>query len=243
MAGNGLVTADAMVKGFGFKAMSNVVIIGGLCGIVTSWNSFLMGGSRAMYSMADSKMIPDFFAKLHPKYKTPVNALIMIGVISMLAPLAGRRMLVWICDAGNLACCLAYCMVSISFLILRKKEPDMPRPYKIKHYKAVGACAVLMSGAMVAMYLIPGSGCTLAPQEWAIAGGWTLLGVAFYFRNKKKYGAEFGRHVDVEIEYTEEDIRSLEQQTAAISVLKQQKQTLGQKAHGKGTAAYASEEI
>ena len=50
--GSGLVTADAMAKAFHSSVMAKVVIIGGMCGIVTSWNSFLMGGSRAMYSMA-----------------------------------------------------------------------------------------------------------------------------------------------------------------------------------------------
>ena len=80
-----------MAKAYGTKNMADVVIIGGLCGIVTSWNSFMIGGSRAMYSMADSNMIPKLFAKLHHKYKTPVNALLLIGVISMLAPLAGSR--------------------------------------------------------------------------------------------------------------------------------------------------------
>ena len=49
-----------------------------MCGIITSWNSFLMGGSRALYSMAESYMVPKFFAKLHPQYKTPVNALYVI---------------------------------------------------------------------------------------------------------------------------------------------------------------------
>ncbi|MDY3121752.1 APC family permease [Suipraeoptans intestinalis] len=209
MAGSGLVTADAMVKAFGVKAVSNVVIIGGLCGIITSWNSFMIGGSRAMYSMADSNMIPKAFAKLHPKYKTPVNALLLIGIISMFAPLAGRQMLVWICDAGNLGCCLAYCMVSASFLILRKKAPDMPRPYMVKHYKLVGYTAVLMSGAMVLMYLIPGSGSTLTIQEWCMAGGWAFLGLVFYVANKKKYGSEFGHHTDIEIEYSETDMEAI----------------------------------
>ena len=74
-------------------------------------------------------------------------------------------MLVWIVDAGNFGCCIAYCMVSISFIILRVKEPGMERPYKVKNYKFIGAMAVLMSGFMVAMYLIPGSGATLVWQE------------------------------------------------------------------------------
>ena len=70
-AGTGLVTADAMAKAFGSEMMSRVLIIGGMCGIITSWNSFLIGGSRAMYSMAESYMIPKVFATLHKKYKTP----------------------------------------------------------------------------------------------------------------------------------------------------------------------------
>lgn len=87
----GLVTADAMAAAFNTKIMAKVIIVGGMCGIVTSWNSFMLGGSRAMYSMAESYMIPKFFAKLHPKHKTPINALILIGSLTMLAPFAGRK--------------------------------------------------------------------------------------------------------------------------------------------------------
>ena len=95
-----------------------------------------------MYSMAESYMIPRTFRKLHKTHKTPVNALYLIGGLSILAPLFGRKMLVWIVDAGNFGCCLAYCMVSLSFIILRKKAPEMARPYKVKHYKIVGVLAV-----------------------------------------------------------------------------------------------------
>lgn len=193
----GLVTADAMAAAFNTKIMAKVIIVGGMCGIVTSWNSFLLGGSRAMYSMAESYMIPKFFAKLHPKHKTPVNALILIGVLTMLAPFAGRKMLVWISDAGNFGCCFAYCMVALSFMILRKKEPDMPRPYKVPCYKFFGTMAVIMSGFMVAMYCIPGSGGNLILQEWLMVLGWSALGVVFYVVCKVKYKESFGTLVEI----------------------------------------------
>ena len=210
-AGSGLVTADAMAKAFHSSIMSKVLIVGGMCGIVTSWNSFLIGGSRAMYSMAESYMIPRTFRKLHKTHKTPVNALYLIGGLSILAPLFGRKMLVWIVDAGNFGCCLAYCMVSLSFIILRKKAPEMARPYKVKHYKIVGVLAVLMSGFMVAMYIIPGSGSNLVPQEWAMAGGWAVLGIIFFIVCKLKYKEKFGSHIDVAVD--EEDITSEEDRT------------------------------
>lgn len=196
-SGSGLVTADAMAKAFNSSVMSKVLIVGGMCGIITSWNSFLIGGSRAMYSMAESYMIPRVFVKLHKKYKTPTNALYLIGLLSLIAPFFGRKMLVWIVDAGNFGCCLAYCMVSISFIILRSKAPEMKRPYKVKHYKFVGAMAVLMSGMMVVMYVIPNSGCTLVAQEWAMAGGWCVLGAIFFAVCKIKYKEKFGSHIDV----------------------------------------------
>ncbi len=203
---SGLVTADAMAKAFNTKAMAKVIIVGGMCGIVTSWNSFLLGGSRALYSMAESYMIPPVFAKLHPKYKTPINALYLIGALTMLAPFAGRTMLVWISDAGNFGCCLAYCMVSVSFLILRKKDPDMPRPYKVGPYKFVGVMAVVMSGLMVLVYCIPGSGGTLAPQEWLMVGAWSLLGVVFFIVCKNKYKEDFGKLIEL---ISDEDAASL----------------------------------
>ncbi len=196
-ATTGLVTADAMGRAFGTATMAKVIILGGMCGIVTSWNSFMIGGSRAMYSMAESYMIPKFFAKLHPVHKTPVNALILIGILTMLAPFAGRVMMVWICDAGNFGCCLAYCIVSISFLIIRKKEPDLARPYKVPCYRFVGGMAVLMSGFMVAMYCIPGSGGTLVLQEWIMVLGWTLIGAIFAVSCKAKYKDKFGTLVEL----------------------------------------------
>lgn len=192
MQGAGLVTATAMGKVFNSTVMAKVLIIGGLCGVVTSWNSFLIAGSRAIFSMAEARMIPGRFAKLNKKYKTPVNATLLIGVLSLAAPFFGKTMLVWIADAASLACCMAYCMVSMSFVILRKKDPDMKRPFKVKHYKFVGITASILSGFMVAMYLIPGSGSSLTPEEWIIVGGWAVLGLVFYFLCRNRYKEEFG---------------------------------------------------
>lgn len=195
MKGSGLVTASAMEKVFNSTVMAKVLIVGGLCGVVTSWNSFLIGGSRAIFSMAESRMIPGRFSILNKKHKTPVNALLLIGILSLVAPFFGRTMLVWISDAASFACCLAYCMVSMSFVILRRKEPDLPRPYKVKNYKFVGITASILSGMMVVLYLIPGSGCSMTVEEWIIVGGWAILGLVFYIICKRHYGEKFGQMI------------------------------------------------
>ena len=199
-----LVTADAMKNAFfGSEMAAKVVIIVGMAGIVTSWNSFFMGGSRAIYSLAESKMLPGFLAKLHPKYKTPTNAILLIGVISVVAPFFGRAMMVWLTDAGSFGVVVAYVLVSMSFLVLRFREPDMIRPYKVKCGKIIGGIAVLLSGFMMLLYL-PGMPSGLVKEELIMVGAWTVLGIIFYSIAKLKY-SDFGVHEIINIEGHEEE--------------------------------------
>ena len=197
LQGTELVTAAAMEKVFNSILMAKVLIVGGLCGIVTSWNSFLIGGSRALFSMAESRMLPRCFSVLDKKHKTPINALLLIGVLSLVAPFFGQTLLVWISNAASFACCITYCMVAISFLILKKKEPYLHRPYTVKHYKFVGVTASMLSGMMAGLFLIPGSGCSMTIEEWIIVGGWSILGLTLYTISKGHYGDKFGNLVGI----------------------------------------------
>ena len=131
-------------------------------------------------------MLPGFLGKLHPKYKTPGAAIILIGIISCIAPFFGRRMMVWLTDAGGFAVVIAYLLVSLSFLILRKNEPDMDRPYKVKGGAVVGTIAVALAIAMGVLYIIPTFGSNLIPQEWIIVGIWAVLGIIFGVCQDKK---------------------------------------------------------
>lgn len=208
---NGLVSAKAIEIAFRSPLMGKVLIIGGLCGIITSWNSFLMGGSRALYSMGESLMIPKMFGKLG-KHKTPEAPIILCGIACVAAPFFGRGVLVWLVDAASFGCVIAYMFVSISFCILRKKKPEMARPYKVKAGRFVGVMAVLMAGFMTLLYIVPASfSAALVWQEWIVVGIWLALGVFFYFYSKKKYGAEFGRDI-----FIVEDGGKAEEQEEAV---------------------------
>lgn len=188
MEASQLVTADAMAAVFGGSWAGKLLIIGGIGGIMTSWNAFYIGGSRAIYAMAHAKMLPGFLANLHPKYKTPTNAILLIGAFSTLAPLLGRSSLVWLVDAGGLGIIIAYLFVSISFLILRQREPNMSRPFRAGKSNVIGYLAVAMSFGFTVLYL-PGSPSTLVwPYEWAMVLGWTILGLVFYLWARMAYG-------------------------------------------------------
>ena len=180
-----LCTADALVGAWNGSSLARyVVVIGGMAGILTSWNAFLAAGSRVMLSMGESGMLPAWFTRIHPKYNTPSNAVLFIGGASMIAPFFGKQLLTWISNAASFSTVIAYCLVAVSFLVLRKNEPDMVRPYKVRHGKLVGSIAVVLSAGMLLLYL-PGMPSGLGRPEWIIVAIWTLLGVGMHIAARK----------------------------------------------------------
>lgn len=175
-AASSLPTADATAAVFGGSWAASLLVIAGIGGILTSWNAFLIGGSRALYALARAGQLPRSLGALHPRFNTPHNAVLLIGLLSVLAPLFGRPALVWLVDAGGLGIVIAYAFVALSFLVLRKREPDMPRPYSVRNGRVIGYAALVLSLGIAVLYL-PGSPAALVwPYEWAIIIGWILLG-------------------------------------------------------------------
>jgi amino acid transporter len=136
-------------------------------------------------------MLPKVFATLHPRYRTPSRAILLIGAISMLAPLLGRPMLVWLVNSGGLGIVVAYLFVAISFVVLRRREPAMPRPYEVRHGQVIGILGALLSVGFILIYLLPFSPSALTPLELAMFFGWMALGFAMYFWSVRRYGVNF----------------------------------------------------
>ncbi len=180
LAGDGLITADAarnLWSGAGGGSWAGVALtIGGIGGILTSWNAFVIGGSRVVFALAESGTLPQVFARLHPRYKTPYVAVLGIGVLSCISPLFGRTILVWLINSGSFSVVAAYLFVPIAFLALRKSQPDLPRPYRLRYPRFVGVSAIVLACALLCLYM-PFSPSSLAwPQEWGIVLGWGAVG-------------------------------------------------------------------
>jgi amino acid transporter len=177
---------DALAYSMGHWAFGKIMICAALLGIVTSWNGFIIGGSRVLFAMARAKMIPEIFGKVHPKYGTPSFSVIFIGVIVCLAVFLGRSALVWLIDASAFGTVVAYFMVALSFLLIRRKEPELTRPYKAPAGPFVGVVAVGVALFFLWTYL-PVGPAGLLPVEWAIVLVWVALGVVFFIWAKGKY--------------------------------------------------------
>ncbi|WP_100499776.1 APC family permease [Geodermatophilus chilensis] len=182
LAASELAAADGMAALWGSDLMGTVLVLGGIAGILTSWNGFLIGASRLVYALAQSGMLPAWFGRLHPRYRTPGNALLFIGGLSALAPFFGRQTLVWMVDAGGLSIIVAYVMVAVSFVLLRRREPDMARPFRAPGGPATGVVAAVLALGLGVLFL-PGMPAALVwPYEWVLLAVWWALGLAFLLR-------------------------------------------------------------
>ncbi|WP_404364261.1 APC family permease [Marinobacter sp.] len=190
-----LAVPDAMQGVFQSPWAGKLMVFAGIAGIITSWNAFYVGGSRAIYALARAGMLPAFLAKLHPRYRTPVNAILLKGVVSSVAPFFGRPALVWLVNAGGLGIVIAYVFVALSFLALRRQEPELERPFRVSQGGVVGIVALLFSLGMIGLYM-PGSPSALMSVEWLFFGAWMGLGLVMYAWSRNRYGTG---HADTEV--------------------------------------------
>ena len=180
-----MATADAASNLWGGSWAGVILVLGGIGGILTSWNAFIVGASRVIFALSESGRIPKVFSKIHPKYQTPYVAILSLGILSAAATLFGRTILVWLINTGSFAVTVAFLLVAISFLVLRKKEPEMERPFRVTHPNLVGYGAVFLSLGLLSAFF-PWSPSALAwPEEWSTLLIWTTLGLLILFYSKK----------------------------------------------------------
>lgn len=180
-----LPAADAAKLLFSSNVMGNLIVLAGIGGLLTSWNAFLIGGSRAIFAMSEMGQLPKFLSDLHPRYNTPYKAILLIGALSMIAPFFGRPALLWLVNAGGLGISLAYILVTLSFLVLRYREPNMNRPFKVRYWRVVGFVAFFLSLGLARLYF-PGSPAALLwPYEWSIIFIWIILGLIFSWQSNR----------------------------------------------------------
>lgn len=184
---NGTIpVADSMAYAFGHPIWGKICIVGAICGILTSWNGFLYGGARVIYSLANAKMLPAFLGRIHPKYNTPHNAVLLCGVLSTFSCLLGKGALVWFVNASSFGVVIMYMMVALSFAFLRKNNPNLPRPYKVKYGKFIGTMAIFVAIFFAWLYTPLGPS-PLIGIEWGLVISWFVIGMILAVYAKFQY--------------------------------------------------------
>jgi len=155
----------------GLTGASHIITLGALAGLTSVMLVMLLGQTRVLYSMANDGLLPKkFFADIHPKWRTPWKNTILVG---LLAAIVGS--LVPISDIGkmvNIGTLLAFVIVCIAVILLRRTDPDQPRPFRTPWVPVVPILGVIFNGYM--MY-------RLGWINWARLIIWLAIGLVVYF--------------------------------------------------------------
>ena len=185
LATSTIATADAASRAWNHPSAGVLLVIGGIGGILTSWNAFIIGGSRVLFALSESGFLPSAFGKLHPKYKTPWVGVVALGMAACISPFFGKTVLTWLINTGSFAVVLAFLFVPVAFLVLRKKEPSLNRPFSVPWPRAVGITAIILGITLFSLYLPFSPSALIWPYEWGLVILWALLG-AIVFLNYRK---------------------------------------------------------
>ncbi len=121
----------------------NILVIVGLFGLVASFNGLMLAAGRTSYEFGKTVIRSSYLGKVHPKFKTPANALIVNMVIGLLALFTGRTAeVITISVFGALT---LYCISMVSLMVLRKKEPSLERPFRVPLYPIFPIIALVIA--------------------------------------------------------------------------------------------------
>ncbi len=174
------VAAEMMRQIWGTSG-ANAVSIAAMISIFAALNGSILSGSRVPFAMARDKLFFPSIAKVHPKYFTPANSIILLSGWSMLFILTGKYE--QLITSVIFASWILYGMATASVLVLRRKRPDLVRPYKTLGYPFVPIVFVLVAGALIVSTLIE------SPRESLIGVGIVLVGIPFYWHWSRQKAA------------------------------------------------------
>jgi APA family basic amino acid/polyamine antiporter len=173
-----LPTAMAFREAFHSDALSRAVLLAGLLGTFTAANSCFIAGSRLLFALSRAGIIGPWFAVVHPRYGTPVGAVIFVGIVAACGVLLGRSGVLPIVNVGAFCYALSYCVTCLGVAQLRRTHPDWHRPYKAPGGIFTAHLAALCALSMLAVSLyqpyVNAKGSF--PSEWAILFVWAVVG-------------------------------------------------------------------
>lgn len=159
----------------GYQWLGSFVTVAILAGFSSVILVMLLGQSRVFYSMGKDGLLPSVFSEVHPTYKTPYKAnLIILVIVGLFAAFIPGDI---VGDMTSIGTLFAFILVCISVIVLRKTNPDMKREFKTPLVPLVPVLGVLVCLAMIY---------GLGWPNWVRLFVWMFFGIIIYFGYSKK---------------------------------------------------------
>jgi APA family basic amino acid/polyamine antiporter len=170
-----VVVSPEIARSLGGNIPAAIMNIAGLLATLTSLNGFMIAAARVVFAMGRAKVLPPVFSRTN-KYDQPHVAVWLVFVAcSLMVILGGESWIETLFIAASFATGIVYTLTCLCAVVLRKKYPDWPRPYKMPGGAAMGVLATVI-----------GTGITIAAafgmpaKSWLLFCIWILAGLVVY---------------------------------------------------------------
>ena len=167
-----------------------LILFGAVCGLLTTWNGFMMASSQILMAMARVSIVPFSLSRQHPVYKTPINALKVSLVASLIGPFLGSGLIGALTSFSAAGYVASWMITAFCLIVLRKKETALKRPYKIPGGLPMAwFAAICMTGLFILLF-VPGQPVFMGGGAIFIFAAWMLAGGVLYlkdYRARKQY--------------------------------------------------------
>ncbi len=168
-----LKAADPLARALevaGLQTASWFVAFGAVVSLTAVLLVFQYGQPRIFLAMARDGLLPKWATKIHPKYRTPHITTVLTGAVVAAGALVADENEIY--DLTNIGTLFAFAIVCIGVLVLRYKDPDRPRPFRVPFVWGVS-----LLGAAACIYTMKG----LPTHAWERFGIWLVIGILLYF--------------------------------------------------------------
>ena len=153
-----------------------IISLGAVIGITSVLLVLLLSQARVLLAMARDGLIPrEFFAAVHPRFRTPHKATILTGIlVAIVSAVFPLRLLAELVNIGTL---MAFVIVCAAVMVMRRTNPQLPRPFRTPLVPLVPILGMGMNFALM---------CSLGWGNWKRLIGWLLIGLVIYFSYGRK---------------------------------------------------------
>ena len=154
----------------GFEGWGNAIGIAAALALPSVILMMLFGQTRIFFTMSRDGLLPNALSKIHPRFHTPHVITLITGVaVSLFAAMFPVGILADISNSGTL---FAFLMVAVGVMILRKTQPDRPRPFRTPMVWVV--CPLAIAGTLLLFF-------NLSMYTIGLFVGWAMIGIIFYY--------------------------------------------------------------
>ncbi len=186
-----LPIVGAFNAAFQSPTIGKIILLAGLCGLISTWNALFFAATRVVFTLGRARLAPLAFSRIHPRFGSPLVAVLFVGAVATLVTLMGRNAILPIVNTSSSALAFILLLVVAGVTRLRRRHAERPAPYRVPASRfvlpiaTVSAFAMLIASLYEPLHNAPSGA---MPAEWIILILWSALGVFIWWRGSAVRG-------------------------------------------------------